>query len=220
MGESALFRSARRRAHRESRGLCRGTAAQSCIVKTRRTRRAQVLPLIEIGDPVLRRPARQAPTNPLPHRLIADLIRTVRAVDGVGIAAPQVGVGIRLFIIASRPNVRYPKAPDRPPFAMINPVLIAHSRERVKGWEGCLSVPRLRGLVPRYRWVRVRYTSADGRREEAVLEDFMARIFQHEFDHIEGMIFVDRVEDSRSFMTDTQFRQRILKLPAIVRRKR
>lgn len=165
--------------------------------------------ITQLGEPVLRRKARAIPrpADPRLRVLIGHMIRTMRRAHGVGIAAPQVGKPLRLFIIASRPNPRYPKAPAMRPLAMINPQLLSHSKETVMGWEGCLSIPGLRGRVPRYRRVSVRYTTASGQIQTAVLKDFVARIFQHEFDHIQGVVYLDRVQDTRTFVTEGAYRK-------------
>jgi peptide deformylase len=141
------------------------------------------------------------------------MIRTMRKARGVGIAAPQVGKSLRLFIVASHPNPRYPKAPAMLPLPMINPELLWHSKETVTEWEGCLSIPGLRGQVPRYRRIKVRYVTANGDSKTAVLKDFVARIFQHEFDHVNGLVFLDRVRDSRTFLTESQYRKLTQKQP-------
>ena len=117
----------------------------------------EVLQVAQLGNKILRCQAQ--PVNNIWHenlqKIIDNLIATVIATNGVGIAAPQVSINNRLFIIASRPNLRYPKAPKMEPKAIINPRLISHSEDRVKGWEGCLSVPGMRGLVPRYRVINL-----------------------------------------------------------------
>ncbi len=151
--------------------------------------------IIEIGNSVLRERSNLIPD---PHRadiqeLIADLIATAQAANGVGIAAPQVASSMRLFIIASRPSPRYPYAPTMEPTAIIDPQIIDRSAEIVMGWEGCLSVPGVRGLVPRYRSIEVTYFTADGEFVQRKLTDFVARIFQHELDHLDGILFPDRV---------------------------
>jgi peptide deformylase len=126
----------------------------------------------------------------------------------VGIAAPQAYRPLRLFIIASRPNPRYPAAPDMAPLAVINPVVIEASEEKEKDWEGCLSIPGIRGLVPRHTWVAVSFTNRDGRREERTFTGFAARIFQHEHDHIEGTVFLDRT-CSKELATEKEYQRRI-----------
>lgn len=140
---------------------------------------AEILQIIQLGDPVLRSPA-QVVENVREQRiqnLIDDLITTVAQANGVGIAAPQVAESYRLFIVASRPNPRYPHAPEMAPTAMINPTILAHSTEVVKGWEGCLSIPGIRGFVPRFQAIEVEYTDRDGKFQKQELTDFVARIF-------------------------------------------
>ncbi len=169
-----------------------------------------VRPVIELGDGRLRQWAR--PVGPVEdpglQSLIDDLLATVVLKNGVGIAAPQVASGLQLFIVASRPNPRYPQAPTMEPTAMINPRILSHSHDQVKGWEGCLSVPGLRGLVPRYRAIEVTYLDRDGQRHQQYFQDFIARIFQHEYDHLQGKVFLDRVEDPQDILTEAEYQQR------------
>ncbi len=168
---------------------------------------AKVLEIVELGNPVLRERAKAVEdiSHPKVQRLIDDLILTAQQASGVGIAAPQVGESLRLFIIASYPNDRYPEAPQMIPVPVINPQIISASEELVKGWEGCLSIPGLRAPVLRHRAVRISYFDRDGNEYEAVLEDFVARIFQHEFDHIEGIVFLDRLEDNSEIITEREY---------------
>jgi peptide deformylase len=173
---------------------------------------AQILEIAQLGNPVLRRCAQPIVkiNDPLVQRLIDDLILTAAQTQGVGIAAPQVSVSGRLFIVASRPNLRYPNAPVMEPTAMINPLIIDCVGEPVKGWEGCLSVPGIRGLVPRYPTIRVEYTSREGNLHHVELTDFVARIFQHELDHLEGKVFVDRVESTQDLMSESEYQKQII----------
>jgi len=169
----------------------------------------KVRPLTLLGQPVLRSVSRPVPL-PLSRaheRLIDDMIATMKKAQGVGIAAPQVGVGLRLFIVAPQPSARYPRSPHMAPVAMINPRLVKRSKKRVTDWEGCLSIPGFRGRVPRHHAVEIEFTTRDGRRMRAELTGFIARIFQHEFDHINGRVYVDRVKDTRTFMTESEFRK-------------
>jgi len=129
--------------------------------------------------------------------------------QGVGIAAPQVGVPWRVFIVAPEPSVRYPKAPKILPIVMVNPVLLRHSKEMITDWEGCLSVPGLRGRVPRWKSVDAEFLDVQGITRRVRLEGFIARIFQHEFDHINGMVYIDRVADTRTFMMESVYRKRV-----------
>ncbi len=173
---------------------------------------AEVLQVIELGHPVLRRVSQSVEEVRREHlqALMDQLIQTAQQANGVGIAAPQVGTSERLFIVASRPTPRYPHAPVMAPTVMINPQIISHSEERVKDWEGCLSVPGVRGLVPRYQAIAVEYIDRDGQRQQQELTDFVARIFQHELDHLDGILFIDRVESTQDLMSEQEYQERIV----------
>lgn len=170
------------------------------------------LQVMELGHPVLRRvakPITEARRTSL-QPLMDQLIQTAQQANGVGIAASQVGVSERLFIVASRPTPRYPHAPVMEPTVMINPQIISHSAERVKDWEGCLSVPGVRGLVPRYQAIAVEYTDRYGQHQQQELTDFVARIFQHELDHLNGILFIDRVESTQDLISEQDYQERIV----------
>ncbi len=170
---------------------------------------AEILQIIQLGDPVLRSPAQLVNniSNERIQKLIDDLIATVEQANGVGIAAPQVAESVRLFIVASRPNPRYPNAPLMEPTAMINPKILAHSTEVVKGWEGCLSIPGIRGSVPRYQEIEIEYTDRDGKLQKQELTDFVARVFQHEYDHLDGIVFLDRLESTQDIVTEQEYQR-------------
>jgi peptide deformylase len=174
----------------------------------------EILQISQLGNPVLRRRSQFVENikDDRLQQLIDNLIFTVQQANGVGIAAPQVAMGDRLFIIASRPNLRYPQAPQMEPTAMINPRIIASSTETVKDWEGCLSIPGIRGLVPRSRSIEIEYTSRDGQLHQQELTDFAARIFQHEQDHLDGIVFLDRVESTRELMTEDEYQKQVVNL--------
>jgi peptide deformylase len=163
--------------------------------------------IAQLGQPVLRRVAVKIadPTDPAIQALIDDMLITVADADGVGIAAPQVFEPLSLFIVASRPNQRYPHAPRMEPTAMINPEILWVSDEKETGWEGCLSIPGLRGLVPRRLRVGIRYLTRMGEVREEEYGEFLARVFQHEFDHLQGMVFLDRSESSRELVTEKEY---------------
>lgn len=172
----------------------------------------QSLEIIQVGNPVLRKQSR-----PVSHvhdakiqKLINDLLAKVIKVNGVGLSAPQVGKPWRIFILASHPNPRYPQAPQMKPTAMINPKILSASGKKVKGWEGCLSVPGIRGLVPRYPQMQAEYINRNGQRVLTEYNDFLARIFQHEYDHLEGILFIDRVKSSQEFISEKEY-QNLLK---------
>ncbi|MCF4969759.1 peptide deformylase [Nostoc sp. CMAA1605] len=172
---------------------------------------SESLPIITLGNSTLRQQAVEVQNvhDARIQKLIDDLITTATNANGVGIAAPQVAESVQLFIVASRPNPRYPHAPEMPPTAMINPKIVAHSTEIVKGWEGCLSVPGVRGLVPRYQTIQVEYTDRDGKLQTLELSDFVARIFQHEYDHLNGLVFLDRVESNLDIVTEAEYQKNV-----------
>lgn len=173
---------------------------------------AKVLKVAEIGNPVLRSPNTPIENiqDPALQKLIDNLLKTIKKSNGVGIAAPQVSESLQLFIVASRPNLRYLNAPTMEPTPMINPQILSYSDETEKGWEGCLSVPGLRGLVTRSREIEVQYTDRHGQQHTQVFTDFVARIIQHEYDHITGKLFVDRVESSLDLMSDAEYHSQIV----------
>ncbi|WP_017316492.1 peptide deformylase [Mastigocladopsis repens] len=172
----------------------------------------ELLPIIQLGAPILRQKATLVENiNDEPiQKLIDDLMATVAKANGVGIAAPQVAQSCRLFIVASRPNPRYPNAPEMEPTAMINPKIIAHSTEVVKGWEGCLCIPGIRGLVKRYQAIEVEYTDRNGKLQKQELTDFVARIFQHEYDHLDGIVFLDRLESTLDIITEQVYQKQVI----------
>jgi peptide deformylase len=127
--------------------------------------------------------------------LIDDLWDTMTARGGVGIAAPQIGVPLRVVVFEVHESERYPDAPPVPRTVLINPELTFADEEIVDGWEGCLSVPGLRGVVPRYRRIQYAGFDAHGRRLERAAEDFHARLVQHECDHLDGVLYPQRMGD-------------------------
>jgi peptide deformylase len=168
---------------------------------------SKIRKISEIGAPILRQQSAAIAniTDPQIDNLIVDLIATARAANGVGIAAPQVAASIRLFIVASRPSPRYPQAPTMEPTAMINPQIVDRSEDMVAGWEGCLSVPGKRGLVLRDRAIEVEYLTKHGELVHQELTDFVARIFQHELDHLDGILFPDRVSNHADLITEAEY---------------
>jgi peptide deformylase len=133
------------------------------------------------------------------------LIGTGLDYQGVGIAAPQVGVSARVFIMAPRPNPRYPDAPLIEPFAVINPVILSASAEMETGWEGCLSVPGFRAQVPRHLEMDVEFTDRQGGSRRERFSGFLARLFQHEYDHLEGILYPERLVGGNTLVTLEEF---------------
>ena len=167
------------------------------------------LSVIQLGNPILRQKARDVEDvrEQKIQKLIDDLLVTMTDKNGVGIAAPQVAQSYRVLIVASRPNLRYPHAPSMEPMAMINPQIIASSEEVAKDWEGCLSIPGIRALVPRCQTIEVEYTDRYGQLKKQQFTDFVARIFQHEYDHFEGLVFLDRVENKNDIFTEEEYQK-------------
>jgi peptide deformylase len=147
------------------------------------------------------------PASDAIRALIDDMGETLRDANGVGIAAPQVYESVAIFIVASRPNPRYPDAPLMEPEVVINPEVVARSPELDKDWEGCLSIPGIRGYVPRHRRIRARYWTLEGHEVEREFTDFVARIFQHEDDHLRGVVFLDRLENSRDVVSEKEYQK-------------
>ena len=129
--------------------------------------------------------------------LVADMDDTMRALDGAGIAAPQIGVSARVVIFELKDNPRYPHLTPVPYTVLVNPRITALGDEQEEGWEGCLSVPGMRGLVPRFRRVRYRGFDLHGAPIDRTVEGFHARVVQHEVDHLDGILFPQRVRDLR-----------------------
>lgn len=139
--------------------------------------------------------------------IIQDMQDTMRAKGGVGIAAPQIGLNLRIIMFGFEFNARYPNEKPVPFTILINPVIEYLTEEMVEDWEGCLSVPGLRGLVPRYRKIRYRGYDVEGQAFSREAEDFHARVVQHECDHLEGILFPRRIKDLRYFGFEEELRQ-------------
>lgn len=164
-----------------------------------------VLDIIRLGDPVLREPA--APVGPAElasaelQQLIDDLFETMHEAGGVGLAAPQVGIGKQLFVY----GVEGDGEEVVPPRVVVNPLLTPEAGEPIHDWEGCLSIPGLRGLVPRHPAVRVQGLDRHGESLDYVAAGFEARIVQHEHDHLNGVVFLDRMRDLRSLCFEEEW---------------
>ena len=158
--------------------------------------------ILKMGDTRLLRiaePVREFGTPAL-HELLQDMHDTMQAANGAGLAAPQIGVNLQLVVFGSGEiNPRYPDAPPVPRTVLLNPVITPLSDEEEEGWEGCLSVPGMRGVVP--RWARVRYTGFDlrGQPIDRTVDGFHARVVQHECDHLDGKLYPMRVRDFSRF---------------------
>jgi peptide deformylase len=169
-----------------------------------------VLDIVRIGEPILRLAALPVTDDELRgaqfQQFIDDLVETMRAANGAGLAAPQVGVGSRVYVVEVRDNPRYPYKPELPLRILVNPVVRPLSDETFEVSEGCLSIPDLRGRLTRAAEVEVEYTTREGERRSEVFRGLSAGTFQHEQDHLDGILYVDRVEDTRTLTTWEAYR--------------
>jgi peptide deformylase len=168
-----------------------------------------LLKIAHIGHPVLRQRARELSLDelrsPETQQFIDDLVETMRDANGAGLAAIQVHRPVRVFAVEVKDNPRYPYKPNIPLTVVVNPVITPLSDQRFENYEGCLSVPNLRGVVERFAEVRVTGWDREGAPFERSLRGLTAGTFQHECDHLDGVIFVDRVKDPTTFCTWAEF---------------
>lgn len=160
-----------------------------------------IRPVLRMGDPRLLQVASAVTdfADPALAALLQDMRDTMAHLDGAGLAAPQIGVGLRVVIFGGGSNPRYPEAPAVPDTVLINPELTPLGDAEEEGWEGCLSVPGLRGWVPRFQRLRYAGYDAAGQRFEREVEGFHARVVQHECDHLDGILYPMRVRDFTRF---------------------
>ena len=164
--------------------------------------------ILRMGDPRLLNIAKPVDHFDTPelHELIADMFDTMHAANGAGLAAPQIGVDLQVVIFGFEQNERYPEAPAVPQTVLINPVIHPLSHDMEEGWEGCLSVPGMRGAVSRYSMIRYNGYDQYGKPIERVAEGFHARVVQHECDHLLGKLYPMRITDFSKFgFTDVLF---------------
>jgi peptide deformylase len=157
--------------------------------------------VLRMGHPVLRQRAKpvEALATPELRALVEDMKETMAALNGAGLAAPQIGESLRLVIFGVEKNPRYPDAEEVPFTVLVNPKLVMLTREVEEDWEGCLSVPGMRGVVPRYTKLRYSGFDAEGNPIERVAEGFHARVVQHEVDHLDGILYPQRITDLSKF---------------------
>lgn len=169
--------------------------------------------VLRMGDPLLLRVSRPVEKFATPelHELVRDMVDTMRHLDGAGLAAPQIGVDLQVVIFEVEGNPRYPDAGKVPFTILVNPVLMPLTDEVEEGWEGCLSLPGLRGLVPRCARLRYQGFDAVGDPIDRTVDGFHARVVQHEVDHLHGILYPMRVRDLRNFgFTEVLFPERDL----------
>lgn len=168
-----------------------------------------IFKVARLGHPVLRQIAEPLPpdqiTTAAVQQFIDDMIETMHEYDGAGLAAPQVHVSQQIVVMQVAKNPRYPEAPDIPLTVYINPEITPLTETMEEDWEGCLSVPGLRGRVPRYTRIRLRAYDHHGKPVNFVAEDFHARVIQHECDHLQGKVYLDRMRDLTSLTFIEEF---------------
>jgi len=149
--------------------------------------------IVTIGDPRLKQPSTPIRHVTAARALLDRMVGRLRALNGAGLAAPQIGELVRAVVVEVRRTDVFPDRPESPLIVMVNPELLEASEEIVNDWEGCFSVPGLMGIVPRHRQITVRFTSPDGARHQETYEGYLARVIQHEMDHLDAIEFVDRM---------------------------
>ncbi len=173
------------------------------------------LKLMEAGNPILRKKAKKTSVKFLNSKkgkeLVKNMIHTMRETKGVGLAAPQVSEHIQLVVMEMRPSKTRPGIKHKGPIVAMNPKIVSYSKEMINGAEGCLSLKGIVGDVKRSKNITVHYTNEKGEKIIENANKYWARIFQHEIDHLNGIIYMDRVEDKKSVMTSSEYEKRMLK---------
>jgi peptide deformylase len=158
-----------------------------------------ILKVARLGHPVLRKVtetvSQRELQSPALQQLVDDMIETMKDYDGVGLAADQVHESKQIAVLEVADNPRYPEKPLVPLTVLVNPTITPLSEDMEEDWEGCLSIPDLRGMVPRYKGVRVQALDRQGKKIDFVANEFHARVIQHEFDHLNGRVYLDRMRD-------------------------
>jgi peptide deformylase len=171
-----------------------------------------LLKISRMGHPVLRDVASPVAASEIQtkefQQFIDDMVETMRESDGVGLAAPQVYAPRRVAIVEVKgPHPRYPNQPEVPLAVLVNPVVVSHSEELEEDWEGCLSIPDLRGRVPRWKSLQVRAMNRNGEPVEISASGFFARVIQHELDHLDGILFLERMSDLKTLTHLREFQK-------------
>ncbi len=173
-----------------------------------------VRPVLKMGEPLLAAVASAVQCFDAGlASLVQDLYDTMRALNGAGLAAPQIGVSLRVVVFEVTVNPRYPHVSPVPRTVLVNPQLTPLGQETEEGWEGCLSVPGLRGLVPRFRRLRYQGFDAAGAPIDRTVEGFHARVVQHEVDHLDGILYPQRIRDLRHFGFEDALGARMTPMP-------
>lgn len=172
----------------------------------------KTFPRTQFGDPILRMKAKPVPLALLKKpgfpKLLRDMFHTMRRADGIGLAAPQIGLSYQLAVIQLAPTEHRKTLKAGEKIVLINPKILRASKEKANDWEGCLSLDGVRGKVPRHKKITVRYADERGVIHTRAVSGFLARVFQHEIDHLQGTLYVDRMENMKTLSTVAEFRKR------------
>ena len=173
-----------------------------------------ILKVARLGHPIVRTVAREVAEEEIKTHdfqvLIDNMVETMHEYSGVGLAAPQIHLPLRVAVLEVERNPRYPDAPSVPLTVLINPVVTILDNEQVDGYEGCLSIPDMRGVVPRFKRLHVEALGRNGERLDFIAEDFHARVIQHETDHLKGEVYLDRMRNMRTLSHLAEFQRFVL----------
>ena len=170
----------------------------------------RILPRTKFGNPILREKAHPV-SKKVSVQFIKSMFYTMKRANGVGLAAPQVNKSWRLAVVEIKKTKTRPEVEPLGKTVIINPQIFNPSKEMVNDWEGCLSLPGIRGSVPRHKKITVKFTDNAGGKHILRLTGFQARVFQHEIDHLNGVLYIDRMRDLKTLMTSDEFKKRVLK---------
>ncbi len=175
----------------------------------------KILPRTLFGNPILRSKAKKVPLKFLKSakgkKLIKNMLYTMRRDNGVGLAAPQIGQPLSLAVMEMRPSVNRPKLKRKGPIVVVNPKILKYSKNKINGWEGCLSLRGIRAMVPRAKDITVEYYNENGKKVVEKASGFWAIIFQHEIDHLNGLGYMDRIKDTKTIMMFSEYKKRVIK---------
>jgi len=168
----------------------------------------RILSVAKLGHPILRRKAKEVSRiDDCVKDFIEDMSFTLKHSEGMGIAAPQLYKSLAIIIVSSRPSKNYPDAPTMKPIVMINPKIIGKDNQTNNDWEGCMSVPGIRAKITRLSNIYVEYLTTNGEKKRKSFNCFIARIIQHEADHLQGLVFLDRVKSTKDIISDEEFQK-------------
>lgn len=168
--------------------------------------------IAKLGEKILRLKAKKVKDikNDETQKIVSIMLETLKKSNGVGLAAPQISISKQIMIISSKPNDRYPNAPIMKDLVLINSKIIKTSKKKNKDWEGCLSIPGIRAKVARYNKIKVKYKTLENKKKTIVFKDFIARIFQHEYDHLIGLAYIDRLKSNKDIISEEVYFKTIL----------